>query len=293
MVTKKDPFSGNGRALIIGEPEGLVKVIAEKLPDGSAGRILGVHMVGPGSQSSWAKGTWLSTGRPRPKKWPISYNLTHHCQRYSARQFSPWPEEVFTLADITMPQLGETVTEGTITKWHKQVGDAVAEDEVLFEVSTDKVDSEVPSPVSGTVTDILVQEGDTVSVGTKLAVIGRPERCHPRPMAALWRRLARRARAMRPAPPGSDGSPGNGKPAPDEVEVPAGGVADEEAGTTEADTVETGVGGRRPGGQSAQAPAKPPTGGLRGPGPVPLTSVLQAGRPRVGRASSCRRWYAG
>ena len=51
-----------------------------------------------------------------------------------------------------MPQLGETVTEGTITKWHKQVGDAVAEDEVLFEVSTDKVDSEVPSPVNGTVT---------------------------------------------------------------------------------------------------------------------------------------------
>src|SRR5271170_5211318 len=71
-----------------------------------------------------------------------------------------------------MPQLGETVTEGTITKWHKRVGDAVAEDEVLFEVSTDKVDSEVPSPVGGTVEEILVQEGETVSVGTKLAVIG-------------------------------------------------------------------------------------------------------------------------
>ena len=52
------------------------------------------------------------------------------------------------MADITMPQLGETVTEGTITKWFKQVGDQVAEDEVLFEVSTDKVDSEVPSPVA-------------------------------------------------------------------------------------------------------------------------------------------------
>ena len=71
-----------------------------------------------------------------------------------------------------MPQLGETVTEGTITKWHKQVGEVVAEDEVLFEVSTDKVDSEVPSPISGTVTEILVQEGQTVSVGAKLAVIG-------------------------------------------------------------------------------------------------------------------------
>ena len=70
-----------------------------------------------------------------------------------------------------MPQLGETVTEGTITKWLKRVGDAVAEDEVLFEVSTDKVDSEVPSPVSGTVTEILVAEGETVPVGSKLAVI--------------------------------------------------------------------------------------------------------------------------
>src|SRR5947207_709811 len=75
------------------------------------------------------------------------------------------------MADITMPQLGETVTEGTITKWFKQVGDQVAEDEVLFEVSTDKVDSEVPSPSGGYVTEILVQEGETVDVGTRLAVI--------------------------------------------------------------------------------------------------------------------------
>jgi 2-oxoglutarate dehydrogenase E2 component (dihydrolipoamide succinyltransferase) len=75
------------------------------------------------------------------------------------------------MADITMPQLGETVTEGTITKWLKSVGDAIAEDEALFEVSTDKVDSEVPSTVSGFVTEILVPEGDTVEVGAKLAVI--------------------------------------------------------------------------------------------------------------------------
>jgi pyruvate/2-oxoglutarate dehydrogenase complex dihydrolipoamide acyltransferase (E2) component len=81
-------------------------------------------------------------------------------------------EEAYTLADITMPQLGETVTEGTITRWLKQVGDTVAEDEVLFEVSTDKVDSEVPSPASGVVSEILVPEGETVDVGTKLAVIG-------------------------------------------------------------------------------------------------------------------------
>ena len=76
------------------------------------------------------------------------------------------------MADVEMPQLGETVTEGTITKWFKAVGDQVAADEVLFEVSTDKVDSEVPSPAGGVLTEILVPEGETVDVGTKLAVIG-------------------------------------------------------------------------------------------------------------------------
>ena len=71
-----------------------------------------------------------------------------------------------------MPQLGESVTEGTITKWFKQVGEHVAEDEPLFEVSTDKVDSEVPSPQSGYVTEIRVPEGETVDVGTVLLVLG-------------------------------------------------------------------------------------------------------------------------
>ena len=76
------------------------------------------------------------------------------------------------MADVEMPQLGETVTEGTITRWFKAVGDSVEEDEPLFEVSTDKVDSEVPSPLSGTLSEILVDEGDTVDVGTVLARIG-------------------------------------------------------------------------------------------------------------------------
>src|SRR5579875_1186665 len=70
-----------------------------------------------------------------------------------------------------MPQLGETVTEGTVTRWLKSVGDKIEEDEALFEVSTDKVDSEVPSPASGYLAEILVQEGETVDVGAKLAVV--------------------------------------------------------------------------------------------------------------------------
>ena len=75
------------------------------------------------------------------------------------------------MADITMPQLGETVTEGTITRWFKEVGDQVAADETLFEVSTDKVDSEVPSPLAGYLTEILVPAGGTVAVGATLAVV--------------------------------------------------------------------------------------------------------------------------
>ncbi len=76
------------------------------------------------------------------------------------------------MADITLPQLGETVTEGTITRWFKKVGETVAADEPLFEVSTDKVDTEVPSPIAGTLTEIRVNEGDTVPVGTVIAVVG-------------------------------------------------------------------------------------------------------------------------
>ncbi|HUF15064.1 MAG TPA: biotin/lipoyl-containing protein, partial [Acidimicrobiia bacterium] len=73
---------------------------------------------------------------------------------------------------VSMPQLGETVTEGTILRWAKKVGDTIAEDEVLVEISTDKVDTEVPSPVAGTILEILVEEGDTVEVGVELVVIG-------------------------------------------------------------------------------------------------------------------------
>jgi 2-oxoglutarate dehydrogenase E2 component (dihydrolipoamide succinyltransferase) len=73
---------------------------------------------------------------------------------------------------VTMPALGESVTEGTVTRWLKNIGDAVEVDEPLLEVSTDKVDTEIPSPVAGTLQEILVQEDDTVPVGADLAVIG-------------------------------------------------------------------------------------------------------------------------
>jgi pyruvate dehydrogenase E2 component (dihydrolipoamide acetyltransferase) len=77
-----------------------------------------------------------------------------------------------TAVDVVMPQMGVSVSEGTVTKWLKREGEHVEADEPLLEISTDKVDTEVPSPASGTVTHILVQEGETVAVGTKLGQIG-------------------------------------------------------------------------------------------------------------------------
>ena len=172
------------------------------------------------------------------------------------------------MAEITMPQLGETVTEGTITKWHKRVGDEVNEDEVLFEVSTDKVDSEVPSPVSGTVDEILVQEGETVSVGTKLAVIGQVGAAAPPGAGAGQAGKAGQsgqaaAAATAEAPPDAAAAPdlkeqdADDEVAPDEVDVPVG------AGT------EAATGSRRQGGQAATAQAKPPTGAPPRPGSRP------------------------
>src|SRR6478735_8956698 len=74
--------------------------------------------------------------------------------------------------EVTLPALGESVTEGTVTRWLKQVGDSVAMDEALLEVSTDKVDTEIPSPVAGTLLEIKANEDDTVEVGAVLALIG-------------------------------------------------------------------------------------------------------------------------
>ena len=74
--------------------------------------------------------------------------------------------------EVLMPQMGESITEGTITKWLKKVGDTVQRDEPIFEISTDKVDAEIPSPVAGTLSEIKVPEGSTVSINTVVAVIG-------------------------------------------------------------------------------------------------------------------------
>src|SRR5215203_413368 len=74
--------------------------------------------------------------------------------------------------EVVMPQMGESITEGTVSKWLKQVGERVEKDEAILEISTDKVDAEVPSPGAGVLLEVRTQEGETVEVGTVVAVIG-------------------------------------------------------------------------------------------------------------------------
>jgi pyruvate dehydrogenase E2 component (dihydrolipoamide acetyltransferase) len=104
------------------------------------------------------------------------------------------------MANVTMPQLGETVADGTVTKWFKKVGDTVVKGEPLFEVSTDKVDTEIPAPTNGVLTTILVDEGVTVDVGTVLAVIGdasgEPASSTPDPVVAAPKEKLRVAKTL-------------------------------------------------------------------------------------------------
>ena len=111
-----------------------------------------------------------------------------------------------TAADVVMPQMGVSVSEGTVTKWLKNPGDTVEADEPLLEISTDKVDTEVPSPASGTLTAILVQEGETVEVGTKLGQIGGAAGGAP-PQAEAPPEPARQAAAQQADAPSSAETP--------------------------------------------------------------------------------------
>jgi pyruvate dehydrogenase E2 component (dihydrolipoyllysine-residue acetyltransferase) len=140
--------------------------------------------------------------------------------------------------DVVMPQMGVSVSEGTITKWLKQEGETVAADESLLEISTDKVDTEVPSPGSGVVQQILVQEGETVEVGTKLAVIA-PEGAAPAEEApaapgpatqeaAAEAAAPSSAEAEAPAPESAPAAPPppEPEPAPAQPQAPAPAAAD-------------------------------------------------------------------
>src|SRR5215208_2593389 len=104
--------------------------------------------------------------------------------------------------EVVMPQMGESIAEGTITKWLKQVGDQVARDEPLFEISTDKVDAEIPSPAAGTLTEVRFKEGETVDVNTVVAVLDGSQSS-----AAVAPQPAAKPIEEKPAPPASPAPP--------------------------------------------------------------------------------------
>ncbi|MYS35192.1 2-oxoglutarate dehydrogenase E2 component [Streptomyces sp. KhCrAH-43] len=116
--------------------------------------------------------------------------------------------------DVTLPALGESVTEGTVTRWLKEVGEEVAEDEPLLEVSTDKVDTEIPAPVAGVLLEIVVGEDETAEVGAKLAVIGAPGAAPAEAPAPAQPAPAQEAPAPAPAPAQEAPAPAAPAPAP-------------------------------------------------------------------------------
>src|SRR5689334_24139635 len=122
---------------------------------------------------------------------------------------------------VTMPRLGESVTEGTVTRWLKKEGERVEVDEPLLEVSTDKIDTEIPSPAAGVVQKIVVQEDETVEVGVELAVIGdgdgaaEPAAAEPEPAPAAAEPEPAPAAAPEPEPePEPEPAPVAQAPAP-------------------------------------------------------------------------------
>src|SRR5712692_7323873 len=131
--------------------------------------------------------------------------------------------------EVVMPQMGESIAEGTIVRWIKKVGDTVDRDEPLFEISTDKVDAEIPSPAAGVVSEIRVKEGETVPVNSVVAVIGSASAA-PSPSAATADKPASAAAQTPPAPaakapeppkpaPQADGSPTASAPAKEQASV--------------------------------------------------------------------------
>src|SRR5262252_4593172 len=103
--------------------------------------------------------------------------------------------------EVVMPQMGESIAEGTITKWLKKVGERVERDEPLFEISTDKVDAEIPSPAAGALTEVRYKEGDTVEVNIVVAVLDGDQAAAGTPAAKPVEEPAARVEAPAPAPP--------------------------------------------------------------------------------------------
>src|ERR1019366_3282696 len=139
------------------------------------------------------------------------------------------------MTDVVMPQMGESIVEGTLTKWLKKPGERIERDEPLFEISTDKVDTEIPSPAAGTLAEILVEEGKTVGINTVVARIDETGGAAVKPAAAAVSAPPAAApeppaEAAQAAPPAKAAEPSAppAAPPPAPAEVPSAGQPDPE-----------------------------------------------------------------
>ncbi|WP_406392246.1 2-oxoglutarate dehydrogenase, E2 component, dihydrolipoamide succinyltransferase [Streptomyces sp. NBC_00882] len=199
-------------------------------------------------------GTGAPAAAPAPAAEPVAEPAPEPAQAApSTEQAAPAPAPTAEAAsgggsaegtDVVLPALGESVTEGTVTRWLKEVGEEVAEDEPLLEVSTDKVDTEIPAPVAGVLLEIVVGEDETAEVGAKLAVIGAPGAAPAAAPAPAAPAPAAEAPAPAPAPAAPAPAPA---PAPQAPSTPA------------------------PQQQTAPAPDPAPAAPAPAPAPAPVT----------------------
>jgi pyruvate dehydrogenase E2 component (dihydrolipoamide acetyltransferase) len=156
-------------------PSPVAGVLAEiRMPEGTTVQVNTVVAVVAESETAEASREPGRSAAPEPKSaqsTPTEAGPKPPAPNESSRNHSAAPEVEHGI-DVVMPQMGESIFEGTITKWLKKAGDPVQKDEPLFEISTDKVDAEIPAPVAGVLTEIKVPEGSTVQINTVVAVIG-------------------------------------------------------------------------------------------------------------------------
>ena len=196
-----------------------------------------------------------------------------------------------TAVDVVMPQMGVSVSEGTVTKWLKNPGDTIEADEPLLEISTDKVDTEVPAPGSGVLSELLVQEGETVAVGTVLARIGGDTGVTAPPPPAPKEEPAAEPEAAAPAPPAPEPAApapaGNGHAAESHTFVsPVVARIAAEHGIDPSTVTGSGAGGRvtkkdilahvESAASAAPAPAEQPAAAAAAPPQVPVSTAPAA-----------------
>lgn len=172
-----------------------------------------IAIIGDGSGlGGAAEATPAPVAEPAPAPAPVATEPTP-----APAPAAPAPSDDTAGTEVTMPALGESVTEGTVSSWYKAVGDTIEADEPLVSVATDKVDTDVPSPVSGVVIKLLVPEDETVDVGTPIAIIGAPG-ATPAPAAPV---AAEPTPAPAPVAPAATPAPVAPAPAPAVATEPA------------------------------------------------------------------------